>query len=119
MKNLRTAWKIAVQTSLPELEDACLNCMRANFSDFINAPLLIGLKLNPFLDLLKRPQTVMKSEELKFTSIASWVEADHSQTRYTHVTCVLNAISQAQLSLDFIVQKLSSKSTFNCHPDTM
>jgi len=97
MANLRPAWKLADQISIPDLKDACLNCMQTNINSFIDTPMLTGMKLESFLHLFKRKLNV--NEETKFNVITSWVEADASKKRFGKVSNVLEVISQAKLDL--------------------
>lgn len=116
MENLKLAWKVADQTDLQELEDACLNYMHAHFTNFLESPLLTGMKFGPLLNLFKREICVPNAEEVKFDAIASWVEADKSGKRYQHLTDVLETISKAHLSQTFIVKQLAALTPATNHP---
>lgn len=118
MKNLKSAWQIADQTGLQELEDACLICMHVNFTAYFKTPLLPGMKCSPLTNLLQREIGVPNEEEFKFTAVVTWVDADSSRKHNVHLPDVLGTISQAQLSINFIVQQLASVKPATNHPYT-
>lgn len=118
MENLRTTWKIAEQTSLQTLMDACLNFMDKNSASLISTPLVNKLKWPVFVSLLRRSAAVTGRGEQMFRAIASWVEFDQSGNRFEHLNNMLSTISKTQLNYDFILDQLASDLDFTNHPIT-
>ncbi|VDN08840.1 unnamed protein product [Dibothriocephalus latus] len=88
-EHLEATWYLASCLDSPQLRDACLRRMAAQFENFAYSDLFIRLPADTVLSLLRSDRLAVNSEEEIFGSISRWAAMAYKEAGNANLNCYL------------------------------